>query len=74
MNTITLKSIDFHYSITGGSFSAIDPVRDAIENSNLVVDGMDPDQIIDAAWEVVNSTLTGDELAAAIEYVSIEIS
>ena len=66
MNTITLKSIDFHYSISGWSFYAIDPVRDAIENSNLVVDGMDPDQIIDAAWEVVNSTLTGDELAAAI--------
>lgn len=72
-NSNTLQSIDFNYSITGGSFSAIYPVRNTIDNSNLNVNGMEPDQIIDAAWGVVNSTLEGAELATATEYVSIEI-
>jgi len=71
---VTFKDVRLKYSITGGKFAYIDPVKELLETSNLDVTGMDADQILEEAWEQINKYLLKAEKEAALEYVSIEVN
>jgi len=70
---VPLKDIRLKYSITGGKFAYIDPVKELLESSNLDVTGMDAEQILEGAWGQINKCLPKEEKEAALEYVSIEV-